>query len=260
MARAQHRIPSASAVLVLALLAGRSAGQPPAGRRAEPLAPPASPALDSPEGTLGYALGLRIGARMREDFVRQEAPLDFAAMAAGLADALAGRPPRVPEPRMVAAIDAFDARMRKRDEEIRRQLAERGKVHRAKAAEFLARNREAEGVVALPSGLQYRILAAGKGRRPAATDVVSAHFRGTHLDGREFDKSDPQRGPIVAPIEGLIRGWQEALPQMAVGSKWRLWVPAELAYGEEGSPPEIEPNELLVFDLELIGIEPPRSP
>ncbi len=234
-------------------------GSPPPRRQAPPageLAPPAAdPALETAEGTLGYALGLQIGSRIAADFRRQQEAIDFRAMAQGLADALAGTQPRLGEDRINAALMAFQQRMQQEQEAFLRQMAEKGKINKVKAAKFLGENTRKKGVVTLPSGLQYEVLKEGAGPKPKPTDVVATHYRGTHLDGTEFDKSDPAQGPITFPVRGVVPGWQEALPLMAVGSKWRLWVPPELGYGEEGSPPAIEPNELLVFEIELVGIE-----
>lgn len=226
-------------------------------RATEALAPPAG-GLDSPEGTLGYALGLQIGARMADDFRRRQAPLDFAALAQGLADALSGAEPRLPEERMRAALREFDERMLQEQEAFRRRMVEKGKINRAKATKFLAENAAKPGVKTTATGLQYEVLSTGQGPKPKPTDVVSAHYRGTHLDGTVFDESDPARGPLEFPLQAVVPGWQEALPMMTVGSKWRLWIPPELGYGEEGFPPGIEPNELLVFEIELVAIGPER--
>jgi len=111
-------------------------------------------------------------------------------------------------------------------------------------------------VKSLPSGLQYEVLRAGEGPRPTTDDTVATHYRGTHVDGSEFDATDAAGPPATFPLRGVVPGWQEAIPLMAVGSKWRLYVPPELGYGEEGSPPVIEPNEVLIFEIELVKIMP----
>jgi len=130
------------------------------------------------------------------------------------------------------------------------------KVNQAKATEFLQANGAKKGIVTLPSGLQYEVLKPGTGPRPKPTDTVSTHYRGTHLDGKEFDATDPKGEPATFPVRGVVPGWQEALPLMPVGAKWRLFVPPALGYGDEGSPPVIEPNEVLVFEIELVKIVP----
>ncbi len=259
-----------SAVVSLTLLVGpllsfaaaQPGNAPPRKSAPEPLAaalvPPSDATLDTPEGTLGYALGLRIGSRIAADFRAQKAPFDFAALAQGLADAVNGVPARLPDDQLVGALQAFDTRIQREQAEFRQQMAEKGRVNKGKAEEFLAANKGRKGVVTLPSGLQYEVLKAGNGPRPKPTDVVATHYRGTHLDGSEFDASDPARGPLKFPIAAVVPAWQEALPMMGVGSKWRLWAPPEMGYGEEGSPPVIEPNEVLVFEIELLDIEPAK--
>jgi len=243
--------------LVLSPPAVAQPGAPEAKRPpAQPLTAPGEAALiDTPEGTLGYALGLRIGSQIAADFRAQKAPFDFAALAQGLSDAVSGTPPRLPAEQLTAALQAFEARMQKENEAFRRQMAEQGKANRAKAVQFLAANKGKKGIVTLPSGLQYEVLKGGDGPKPKPTDVVATHYRGMHLDGKEFDASDPAQGPIRFPVGQVIPGWQEALPLMTVGSKWRLWVPPDLGYGDDGSPPVIEPGEALVFEMELLGIE-----
>ncbi len=215
------------------------------------------PDLDTPEGRLGYALGLRIGGRIAADFKAQNAPLDSAALARGLADAVLGIQPRLDEKKIAAALEGFEARMRDQEREFAKRMAEVAKVNKAKAAEFLKANATKEGVVTLPSGLQYEVLKAGAGPSPKPDDTVATHYRGTHLDGKEFDATDPKGEPATFPIPGVVPGWQEALPLMKVGAKWRLYVPPELGYGEEGSPPVIEPNEVLIFEIELVKIGGP---
>ena len=241
--------------------AGISAGTVVA-QQAEIIAPPAAGGaakpgdLESPEGRLGYALGLRIGGRIAADFQAQKAPIDPAALARGLADAILGIKPRLDEAKIAAALESFEARMREQEREFAKRMAEVGRVNKSKAVDFLKANAAKQGVVSLPSGLQYEVLKTGSGPQPKPDDTVSTHYRGTHLDGREFDATDPKGEPATFPLRGVVPGWQEALPLMKVGSKWRLYVPPELGYGEEGSPPVIEPNEVLVFEIELVEIAP----
>jgi len=235
---------------------------PPAVAEAAPPAdlPAAGPGggagLDTPAATLGYALGLRIGSRILADFKGQEPPVDPAALARGLSDALLEARPRLPEPQIRQVLEAFDARMRQRELEFAQRMQEAGGTNLAKAAEFTKANGRKPGVKTLPSGLQYEVLRAGNGPSPTLDDTVSAHYRGTHLDGAEFDATDPGGGPATFPLRGVVPGWQEALPLMKTGAKWRVYLPPHLAYGEEGSPPVIGPNELLIFEIELLGIVP----
>jgi FKBP-type peptidyl-prolyl cis-trans isomerase FklB len=119
---------------------------------------------------------------------------------------------------------------------------------------FLAANKTKEGVKTLPSGLQYKVLKNGTGKTPKATDSVKAHYAGTLLNGTEFDSSIKRGEPTVFPVNGVIPGWIEALQLMKTGSKWQLFIPSELAYGERGQQ-SIPPNSVLIFEVELIGIE-----
>jgi FKBP-type peptidyl-prolyl cis-trans isomerase FklB len=214
--------------------------------------------LDTPATALGYALGLRIGSRIAADFKGQEPAVDAAALARGLSDAVLEARPRLSEQQIRQTLEAFDARMREREQEFGRRMREATKVNLAKAAEFAQANGRKQGVTTRPSGLQYEVIRAGAGGSPTLDDTVVAHYRGTHIDGREFDATDPQGEPASFPLRGVVPGWQEALPLMKTGAKWRIYVPPQLGYGEEGSPPVIEPNELLIFEIELVKILPAK--
>ena len=215
-------------------------------------------ALATPQAVLGYAVGLRIGSRIASDFQAEHPDIPPPALARGLADAVRGVPPALTEPEIRKALEAFDALMEKRGEAFAKKMAEAAQANLAKAREFLRTNAIKAGVVVLPSGLQYEVLKPGTGPQPTLDDVVSTHYRGTHLDGSEFDATDPQGEPATFPVRGVVPGWQEALPLMKVGARWRLYVPPDLGYGEGGSPPVIEPNEVLVFEIELMRIDPKR--
>ena len=215
-------------------------------------------AVATPPDVLGYALGLRIGSRIAADFQAEHPDIPPAALARGLADAVRGAAPAVADTEIRAALEAFDAMMEKRGEAFAKKMAAAAAANLVKAREFLRTNAAKPGVITRPSGLQYEVLEEGTGPQPTADDVVSTHYRGTHLDGSEFDATDPQGDPATFPVRGVVPGWQEALPLMKVGAKWRLYVPPELGYGEAGSPPVIEPNEVLVFEIELVRIDPRR--
>jgi FKBP-type peptidyl-prolyl cis-trans isomerase len=120
---------------------------------------------------------------------------------------------------------------------------------------FLAENKSKEGVVTLPDGLQYKILKAGDGPKPSASDKVKCNYRGTLINGKEFDSSYKRNEPVTFPVNGVIKGWVEALQMMPVGSKWQLFIPSDLAYGERGAGADIEPNSTLIFEVELLSIE-----
>ncbi len=131
-----------------------------------------------------------------------------------------------------------------------------GKIEKQKqeGAAFLAENKEKEGVVELPEGLQYLVLKEGTGAQPIISDGVKAHYKGSLLDGKEFDNSFKRNQPFTAPLRSLIRGWQIALPLMKEGSHWRLWIPSDLAYGDRGAGADIPGGATLVFEVELISI------
>jgi FKBP-type peptidyl-prolyl cis-trans isomerase FklB len=217
-----------------------------------------STTLGTPQAVTGYAVGLRIGSRIAADFKTEHPDIPPAALARGLADAIRGVAPSLSEAEIRQALEQFDALMEKRGEAFAKRMEETAQANRAKAGDFLRANGVRPGVVTRPSGLQYEVLKAGTGPQPTLDDVVSTHYRGTHLDGKEFDATDPRGEPATFPVRGVVPGWQEALQLMKVGSKWRLYVPPELGYGEAGSPPVIEPNEVLVFEIELVRIDPRR--
>lgn len=121
--------------------------------------------------------------------------------------------------------------------------------------DFLASNKSKEGVIELPSGLQYQIIKEGKGAKPTANDMVKTHYHGTTIDGKVFDSSVERGEPATFPVSGVIQGWTEVLQLMPVGSKWKVFVPYQLAYGEQGAPPSIEPYSTLIFEIELLNIE-----
>jgi FKBP-type peptidyl-prolyl cis-trans isomerase FklB len=231
-------------------------------RAAEPdpeaIATPSAAVVEEVPGakpeTLGYALGYRIGSRVLEDHRGLGLAIDFEAFARGLADAVRGVAPAVPESLARDNLAAFDTLIRGREEDFRRRMAEAGRLNRERGKLFLEEQRRRPGVRSLPSGLLYEVLRQGRGATPRATDTVAAHYRGTRLSGEVFDATDPEASPAVFSLAEVVPGWQEALTRMPVGSRWRLILPPELAYGAEGSPPVIEPDEVLVFEVDLVEI------
>jgi len=200
--------------------------------------------LDTDARRLSYTIGMQIGSSLKRDAVE----LDVAAFAAGVGDAVAGRDPRLSEGEMQAAVMAH----RQAQEAADQAAAE---DNRAKGEKFLAEYSKREGVVSLPSGVRYRVITAADGPHPSASDTVVAHYRGTFIDGREFDSSHKRGEPASFPVSGVIQGWQEVLPLMSVGSKWEVVIPPNLAYGEHGAGGVIGPNETLVFEIELLEIK-----
>jgi len=138
-------------------------------------------------------------------------------------------------------------------QEVQQKMGAKG---REEGEAFLAANKSKEGVVALPSGLQYKILKAGNGPKPAAEDTVVCQYRGTLIDGKEFDSSYKHNQPATFPVNRVIKGWTEALQLMPTGSKWQLFIPSDLGYGERGAGAEIPPDATLIFEVELVSIKP----
>jgi FKBP-type peptidyl-prolyl cis-trans isomerase FklB len=195
-----------------------------------------------------YAVGLGLGKSLKRDGV----DVDPAIVSRGLRDALAGGKTLLTDDEVKTTMTAVQADVRKR-QEAKLQVA--GETNKQEGEAFLAANKTQEGVVALPSGLQYKILKEGTGPKPAATDSVVCNYRGTLLNSTEFDSSYKRGQPITLPVNGVIKGWTEALQLMPVGSKWQLFVPSELAYGARGAGGAIGPNATLVFEIELLSIQ-----
>lgn len=219
-----------------------------AGCAPEQAAVKAEPKLDNPKNRISYTIGLNIG----KDFASQEMEVDPEVLLMGVKDAMEGREPRLSEEEMIAEIQAFQQEMQARQMEQAKELAEK---NLKEGEAFLAENAQQEGVVVLDSGLQYKVLEEGDGPSPSVDSTVTVHYRGTLIDGTEFDSSYSRNEPATFPVSGVIPGWTEALPLMQVGSKWQLVIPPELAYGERGAGADIGPNATLLFEVELLGIE-----
>jgi FKBP-type peptidyl-prolyl cis-trans isomerase len=202
-----------------------------------------SMALTTQKEKASYAIGMNIGAGLHKDSV----DVDPNILAQGLKDGMSGAKPQLTDEEMKAALTALQAEVQKKQEakiEVDKKLGE----------EFLAANKTKEGVVTLPSGLQYKILKEGTGAKPTAADTVLCNYRGTLVDGTEFDSSYKRGEPATFGVGQVIHGWTEALQLMPVGSKWQLFVPSDLAYGPRGRP-GIEPNAMLIFEVELLSIQ-----
>lgn len=205
-------------------------------------ASPTHPKTDQEK--FSYALGFRVAAGLRHDGIE----LDRRAFVQAINDVLENRQPRL------SISDMQDALNRYRAKKIKEQaaLAEKN----AKAGEaFLAANKKKKGVVVLPSGLQYKIIKNGTGKRPQPTDTVRVNYTGKLINGKVFDSSARHGGPAEFQVNSVIKGWQEILPLMKTGAKWKVYVPADLAYGPRGAGGAIGPNETLIFDIELLSIK-----
>ena len=199
-----------------------------------------------------YSLGINIGQNLK----KASADVDPDLMLQGLKDGLSGGKTLLTDEQMQEALKAFQQQIQAKQMEAAKSAGEKNKKD---GEAFLAANKAKSGVVTLPSGLQYKVIKEGDGKMPKATDTVSTHYKGMLLDGTEFDSSFKHGKPASFPVNGVIAGWTEALQRMKVGSKWQLFIPAELAY--RATPPpgsSIGPNSTLIFDIELLGIEAGR--
>lgn len=206
------------------------------------------PKLADQKDKISYSIGVDIGNNLK----KQSIDVDVDLLARGVKDAVAGGEALLSPEEVQETLVALQKDLREKGQERIRQAAEKNKRD---GEAFLAGNKKKEGVISLPSGLQYKVLGAGTGPSPKGTDTVEANYRGTLIDGTEFDSSYKRGQAAVFPVDGVIAGWTEALQLMKVGDKWQLFIPPELAYGERGAGP-IEPNSTLIFDVELVSIRP----
>ena len=227
--------------------------------------------LASQKDKISYAIGMQIARSITNSQI--EVVPD--ALAAGLKSIFSGTAPLLTEAEYREAITTLQTQLQakqaermkqnqaRKDEQMKLMEArnkELGEKAKKEGEEFLAANKKKEGVITTPSGLQYKILVKGNGPKPTGTDTVIVHYRGSLVDGvTEFDSSYKRGEPAEFKVSNLIKGWTEALQMMPVGSKWQLFIPADLAYGEAGRPPSIPRNSVLLFDMELIGIKSPDA-
>lgn len=204
--------------------------------------------LKTQKDKVSYSIGLDIGSKLKQ----QSIEVNPDALSAGLKDSLSGGKPLLTEDEVKAVLTQFQQEMKSKAEEQMKQVSEKNKTE---GEAFLAANKTKEGVVTLPSGLQYKVLQAGKGDSPKATDTVTTHYKGTLIDGTEFDNSYKRGEPVSFPVNGVIAGWTEALQLMKPGAKWQLFIPSDLAYGPRGAGQTIGPNATLIFEVELISIK-----
>jgi FKBP-type peptidyl-prolyl cis-trans isomerase FklB len=205
---------------------------------------------------VSYVVGQQIGRQLKSDSMEVEPDL----VIRGLRDALSGAKSALTDDEMDATFREFQKEMMAKEAAkalaANPELKAAAEKNAAEGKAFLDANAKKEGVTALPSGLQYKVLKAGTGPSPKATDTVQTHYKGTLLDGRVFDSSYDRGQPAVFGVNQVIAGWTEALQKMKAGDKWELYIPSDLAYGLRGSPPSIGPNSTLVFEVELIAVEP----
>jgi FKBP-type peptidyl-prolyl cis-trans isomerase FklB len=209
--------------------------------------------LKTQKDKFSYALGMNLGANLH----KQSVEVDPNIVAQGLRAAMVGgKTLLTPEEAQAALVEV--------QKDIQAKLQEKAKVageaNKKEGETFLAANKSKPGVVALPSGLQYKIMTAGTGPKPSASDSVVCNYRGTLINGKEFDSSYKRGQPATFPVGGVIKGWTEALQLMPVGSKWQLFIPSTLAYGERGAGGDIGPDATLIFEVELMSIQDKAKP
>lgn len=217
------------------------------------------PALKTQEDRISYALGMDLGNQLRKMSVQ----VDPAIFGQALKDALAGGKTLLTEEQVKSAIADLQVEMKRKEAARRTGSSEDDNIEASLLASynknagetFLAGNKKKEGVVTLPSGLQYKILKQGGGKKPTEDDTVVCQYRGTFIDGTEFDSSYRNGQPSTVSVKGAIPGWREGLKLMAVGSKYQLFVPSPLAFGEQGSGRGIAPNTMLIYEIELVAIK-----
>ena len=202
--------------------------------------------VNTEKGKLSYAVGWDIGA----DIARRSTEFDVESIITAIRDVAAEKDPRVSVEEMQILLTALQEKVRAEQVEQFRVLSEE---NMAKSEAFLLANKSKTGIVALPSGVQYRVIEEGDGGRPGLESRVTVHYRGSKLDGREFDSSFARGTPEEFTVNAVLKGWQEVLPLMKAGSTWQIFVPPEMAFGARGNPP-VGPNEALMFDLKLVEI------
>ena len=208
---------------------------------------PAVPGLSSDKQKVSYVIGYSMGGHLHSTNITPD-DIDFQTFARGVNDALGNGKPALSETEIQQLMLDFTGKLQERAKAIADKNKKQGD-------DFLAANKTKEGVKALPSGLQYIVIKSGNGPTPGPNDTVTAHYKGTLLDGTVFDSSFDRGKPTTFPVNGVIKGWTEALQLMKVGDEWQLFIPADLGYGKRGTPDgTIGPNELLVFDVQLLNV------
>jgi len=200
--------------------------------------------LKTDKQKFSYIIGYQIGFNLKREGTEVDIPL----LAEAIQEALDGKKPRLTPEEMQATMKAIQ---QKKVEERKALLEKNEKAGKA----FLEANKKKPGVTELPSGLQYKVIKAGSGAQPTINDTVTVNYKGTLINGKQFDSSYDRGQPATFPISGVIKGWQEALPLMKEGAKWEIYVPANLAYGARGAGPDIGPGETLIFEIELLKVE-----
>ena len=209
------------------------------------------PDLEDEKAKANYSVGYQIGG----DFKRQGVEINPEALVKGIQDAISGRTPLMTAEEQRATLVKLQRQVAARQE---KEKAKQAQEYTGESREFLASNAKKPGIVSLPSGMQYKVIREGTGRVPGATDTVTVHYRGTLRDGTEFDSSYSRGKPATFGVGRVIAGWTEALQLMKEGDRWQLFIPPDLAYGEKAAGSKIPPNSSLIFDVELISVQPSK--
>jgi len=219
------------------------------------LAPGAALAADAPDlssqkARVSYAIGFQVGHSLKSDHL----DVDPEVVGMAISDVLNDAEPRVSMDDMEAAMKVLGEERAQMQAELAKEAQKQAAENKKKGEAYLAANGKKKGVVTTKSGLEYKVIEAGKGKHPKPTDKVTVHYRGTLLDGTEFDSSYSRGEPAEFPVNRVIQGWQEVLPLMQEGAKWEVAIPSDLAYGETGTGHGIGPNETLLFTIELVKV------
>jgi FKBP-type peptidyl-prolyl cis-trans isomerase FklB len=214
-----------------------------------------SSAFKSDKDKVSYSLGVDIGRTLQ----RLQLDLNEEALSQGIGDVLGAKPMAMTDQELQETLQAFQRKMMQKQQESMAKKQDEMKTvaakNKADGKKFLDDNSKKTGIKSTPTGLQYKVIKEGKGDKPKDSDVVETNYRGTTIDGKEFDSSAKHGSTFSFPVNGVIKGWSEALKLMPVGSKWELYIPSDLAYGDEGYGDDIPPGSTLVFEVELLGIK-----
>jgi FKBP-type peptidyl-prolyl cis-trans isomerase FklB len=200
--------------------------------------------LGTEKQKLSYTFGIQIGQNLK----RSDMDIDVGSLAMAIDDVMADSKLKLTMEEMETLFSDYQKK-----EMAKKELADQ--ANKAEGEAFLAANKDKDGVTVLPSGLQYKVITAGTGKQPTTESSVSVHYRGTLLNGAEFDSSYKRGAPATFPVNGVIKGWAEALQLMKEGAKWQLFIPSDLAYGARGAGADIRPHSVLTFDVELLSVE-----
>lgn len=223
----------------------------PAKSTGEAAAPAAKPAMDK----VSYFIGTNIGGNIANNFKQQGVEVDLENFLQAIRDQFEGKPSKFKQEELTAAMEAFEKVMQGKQEEMKKAQAAKAGDVKAAGAKFLADNGKREGVKTTASGLQYEVIKAAEGAKPVPTDKVNVHYHGTLVNGKVFDSSVQRGEPITFGVQEVIKGWTEGLQLMNVGSKFKFFIPSDLAYGDNGAGADIGPGETLIFEVELLKIE-----